>query len=450
MHEWVKLSIRIGTFGFLKEFRPEDPYINQYLTGPTMNFTTQQVNQSVYPIATYVSLFDLILVFLLTDWLRYKPVIVCYALCASIAQAILIWCRSLFAIQIMEVFYGTMIACEVAYYTYIYAKVDPQHYQAVTSHMRAAALIGRFVSGMTAQLLLIFGIMGVPELNHLSLAGMIASLIWSFCLPSIKHSLYFHRESESVPCNAIDNVENSTHQQTDRVNTDLADTDSETNSKRKGVCHEALSRLWRDFINAYTNKYVLKWSIWWALATCGYQQVMSYVQILWDEIQGVSPTEDNVSYNGAIESLYTIISAFSAFAFGRVQADWSRPERGELLLGVLTLLEGLALLWGAHCTRIWQAYLVYIIFGALYHVMMTISNSEVARHLESDCYALIFGVNTFVALLLQTVLTSAVAAQGGFMLPIRPQYVVYGSYFCILGAIFLIKTFYSVTKSICR
>jgi thiamine transporter 2/3 len=31
--------------------------------------------------------------------------------------------------------------------------------------------------------------------------------------------------------------------------------------------------LWKDFSTSYTNLYVLKWSLWWALATCGFLQV---------------------------------------------------------------------------------------------------------------------------------------------------------------------------------
>jgi hypothetical protein len=30
--------------------------------------------------------------------------------------------------------------------------------------------------------------------------------------------------------------------------------------------------LWKDFTTAYTNIYVIKWSFWWALATCGFLQ----------------------------------------------------------------------------------------------------------------------------------------------------------------------------------
>jgi len=53
-----------------------------------------QVLQEIFPIATYVSLSQLIVVFLLTDWLRYKPVIIVHALSAVMMQVFLIWTRS--------------------------------------------------------------------------------------------------------------------------------------------------------------------------------------------------------------------------------------------------------------------------------------------------------------------------------------------------------------------
>lgn len=71
----------------------------------------------------------------------------------------------------MEVFYATMTACEVAYSTYIYAKVDKVYYQKVTSHMRAAALTGRFTSAVLAQVLLSFSILDVASLNHITFIG---------------------------------------------------------------------------------------------------------------------------------------------------------------------------------------------------------------------------------------------------------------------------------------
>lgn len=67
--------------------------------------------------------------------------------------------------------------------------------------------------------------------------------------------------------------------------------------------------LWKDFIKAYSNAHVFKWSLWWAFATCGYLQVISYIQLLWGNAVKFSEhnAEDYIHYNGAIEAVYTII-----------------------------------------------------------------------------------------------------------------------------------------------
>lgn len=79
----------------------------------------------------------------------------------------------------MEVCYGTMTACETAYYTYIYAKVDKKHYQKVTSHMRGASLTGRFMSGLSSQILIHFG-MTIMDLNYLTLGGRFDTIFLNF------------------------------------------------------------------------------------------------------------------------------------------------------------------------------------------------------------------------------------------------------------------------------
>lgn len=63
------------------------------------------------------------------------------------------------------------MATEVAYYTYIYAKVDKEHYQLVTSHTRAAILGGRALSGVLAQILVSSDTMNYRDLNYISFAG---------------------------------------------------------------------------------------------------------------------------------------------------------------------------------------------------------------------------------------------------------------------------------------
>lgn len=57
-------------FGFLRELRPSEPYHAEILLGEWYNVTQDQVNRAVYPIGTYSYLALLIVVFLITDFLR--------------------------------------------------------------------------------------------------------------------------------------------------------------------------------------------------------------------------------------------------------------------------------------------------------------------------------------------------------------------------------------------
>jgi len=54
---------------------------------------------------------------------------------------------------------------------------------------------------------------------------------------------------------------------------------------------------------------------------------------------------------------------------------------------------------------------------------------EVAKNIPADSYALVFGVNTFMSLLLQTCLTLVVNSPIGLMLDIRTQVNVLLNYF---------------------
>lgn len=63
------------------------------------------------------------------------------------------------------------MATEIAYYTYIYAKVSTEFYQQVTSHTRAALLAGKSLSGILAQILISFNLMNFRELNYITFSG---------------------------------------------------------------------------------------------------------------------------------------------------------------------------------------------------------------------------------------------------------------------------------------
>lgn len=79
--------------------------------------------------------------------------------------------------------------------------------------------------------------------------------------------------------------------------------------QRSPVSHRAafvdvLRLLSSDTVQCYKCRTLLSWSLWWALATCGYFQVINYTQVLWEKVR---PSQDYEIYNGYVETLSTLL-----------------------------------------------------------------------------------------------------------------------------------------------
>ncbi|EDW37832.1 GL19735 [Drosophila persimilis] len=409
MEYWLKISLLLCTFGFLRELRPSEPYVTEYLAGDYGNLTSEQVYQNVYPFGTYSVLAQLVIVFLITDLVRYRPVIVLSAVAGIVLFALQIWCDTLRMLQVAQLFYGFFTAAEVAYYTYIYAKVDKERYQIVTGHTRAAILSGKFLGGLVAQILVSTDSMDYGELYYISLTTQIISLGVSLVLPSVPRSLYFYANDASP---------------------------SPTPGGEEKVPQFSLKRacrlLWYHLVSSYSNRIVLQWSVWWALATCGQIQVISYIQFLWKE---VAPEHQSV-YNGGVEALATLLGAVGAIVAGMLNSN-KRRSSYMLCNSICAAVLGGLLLYASQTTVLWVAYVNYVLFCAIFFFIITVAGAIVAENLVEDSFGLVFGINTLVGLMLQTILTIVVVEPDpGFGLGLRDQYLVNGGYFLCLGGIF--------------
>lgn len=77
-------------------------------------------------------------------------------------------------------------------------------------------------------------------------------------------------------------------------------------------------------------------------------------------------------YNGAVEALITLLGAISAFVAGYL--DSKKFRQYEIwILTFLTLIEGVLLLWAALTANLICCYIAYILFGMIYHFMITIA-----------------------------------------------------------------------------
>ncbi|XP_022107050.1 thiamine transporter 2-like [Acanthaster planci] len=479
---WVLATALVCLYGFLKAMRPSEPFLTPYLI-EDKNITERDLDNVVYPYWTYSYMLALVPVFLFTDLLRYKPVVVFEGMAYVGTWAILLWGQGVPQMILMQCIYGLATATEIAYYAYIFAAVPTEQFQRVSSYTRSAILTGNFMAGALSQLLISLKATTYYGLNIASMTSVVCSLVVAIMLPNVRETLYFHRSRDragvsrtQTPADAVpsvdskedgtvapevnsDNttppVEQSSPSSSDRREDALPTLEccgpSPRNTGRTWIrrslpgCRDNFTHMWSDFKSCYGNFHLLKWSLWWAFATCGNFQVGNYVQNLW-EIIDEKPGNYNLNrdvYNGAVEAVSTLTGAVSAFLIMFVRMDWRLF--GELLLGVVSLVESVLLVIMGTTSNIWLCYAFYILFRSSYQLVITIATYQIAKYLALERYALVFGLNMFIALVLGSVLTFIVVDSRTLNTPPDVQFIVYGGYFFILACAFNTKAVYSIS-----
>ncbi|XP_060090603.1 thiamine transporter 1 isoform X2 [Heteronotia binoei] len=410
---WALPTAVLCFYGFFANLRPSEPFLTPYLLGPDKNLTETQVFNEIYPVWTYSYLVLLFPVFLATDYLRYKPVILLQGLSLIVTWFMLLYAKGLLAIQFLEFFYGVATATEIAYYSYIYSIVDLALYQKVTSYCRSAALVGYTVGSVSGQVLVSVAGWSLFSLNVVSLTSVSVAFAMAWFLPMPHKSLFFHHLS-STQGQKVDII-------------------------------KVIKELWKDFLQCYSSQPLLCWSVWWALSTCGYFQVINYTQGLWELVQ---PSRSSEIYNGGVEAVSTLLGAVAVFVVGHIKTSWA--TWGEIALALFSFFIAASVYIMDTVRNIWVCYASYIIFRIIYMLLITIATFQIATNLSVERYALVFGINTFVALVLQTLLTFIVVDSKGLGLDIFTQFMIYAGYFAAISAVFLISGICSIIKNYWR
>lgn len=247
-----------------------------------------QVTNEITPVLSYSYLAVLVPVFLLTDYLRYTPVLVLQSASFVAAWLLLLLGRSVLHMQLMELCYSVTMAARIAYSSYIFSLVRPARYQRMAGYSRSAALLGVFTSSVLGQLLV--SAAGVPfsTLNQASLGLLCCSLVLALFLRRPRRSLFFNRDAAA----------------------------------RRGAAASELARMnpaaargaWRDWtparmlreLGATAHSPQLRlWSLWWVFNSAAYYLIVYYVHILWNVVH---PTADSASvYNGGADAASTLL-----------------------------------------------------------------------------------------------------------------------------------------------
>lgn len=247
---------------------------------------------------SYSYLAVLVPIFLLTDYLCYKPVLLLQGLSYVSVWLLLLFGSTVLHMQFMEFFFSITMAARIAYSSYIFSLVPPAHYQRMASYSRASVLMGVFTSSVLGQLLVTIGRVPFSTLNYISLAFLTFSLVLALFLKRPKRSLFFNRgapvRAEAAP--------SELHQ--------MNPGPVQAVGARPGWPPAAwrdstFVRMLRELGRAVQLPQLRLWSLWWVFNSAGYYLIVYYVHILWNV---VNPTTDTTRvYNGGADAASTLL-----------------------------------------------------------------------------------------------------------------------------------------------
>ncbi|XP_060775041.1 reduced folate transporter isoform X2 [Neoarius graeffei] len=401
-------------YGFIVQLKPGESFITPYLLSTEKNFTEEQVTNEIIPVLSYSYMAVLVPVFLLTDYLRYKPVLVLQSMSHVSIWLLLLLGTSLLEMQFMEFFYGITMAARVAYSSYIFSLVPVALYQRVASYSRSSVLLGIFTSSVTGQLCTSLADITYNTLCAISLGFVSFGLLLSTCLPWPKRSLFFNQNHRHEKRTAA-------LSELDKINPDEVITQGEKASAGGCSCsitsitNSIFIQMLKEMRNVVKVPSLRLWSLWWVFNSTGYYLVVFYVHILWNKL---APTPEHV-YNGGVEAASTLLGAITSFVAGFLKIRWK--VWSELVIGVITAVQAGLLLLMCATTNIWVCYTTYILFRGFYQFLVPIATFQIASSLTKELCALVFGINTFLGTILTTIITLIVIDKRGLALPVHSQ-----------------------------
>ncbi|XP_027713235.1 folate transporter 1 [Vombatus ursinus] len=437
---WRFLVFYLCFYGFMVQMRPGESFVTPYLLGPDRNFTQEQVTNEITPVLTYSYMAVLVPIFLLTDYLRYKPVLILQSLSYLSAWMLLVFGTNILSMQFMEFFFGITMAARVAYSSYIFSLVSPARYQRMAGYSRSSVLLGVFISSVLGQVCVTVAKVPFVTLHYISLGFMVFGLVLTLFLKRPRRSLFFNRPHESV-CSGASPSE------LDQMNPGEA--------KRPGgepwwrflaVCRDStLVQMLLELGDIVRVPQLRLWSLWWVLNFAGYYLIVYYIHILWNE---VNPTPDSSKvYNGGVDAASTLLGALTSFSAGFVKIRWA--VWSELVIGSVTVLQAGLILLMYTTSNIWVCYVSLVLFRGFHQFLVPIATFQIASSLTKELCALVFGVNTFFATILKTIVIAIVADKRGLGLPVRSQFRIYFGYFTVLAVAYFSGAVYTAVRH-CR
>lgn len=181
--------------------------------------------------------------------------------------------------------------------------VEPQRYRKVTSYCRSVQLLGYTVGAVLGQILVSLQLLSFNGITEFTLALTSIALLTSVFLPMPQQSMFFHRKAAKEPERDGDGTGGG---EGDGKGGEQQVEESEEPAGGQN-CGRVLLQLFQDFRMCYSSRQLLYWSLWWAMATCGYNQTVNYVQVTCKKHTTIDRTNNTTQHNTNLTVLISLV-----------------------------------------------------------------------------------------------------------------------------------------------
>lgn len=367
------------------QFLPIEPYLVPYLTS-VKHFTNYQVTVDIFPVSVYSQLVFTLLLAPACYFLSHKVVLILGSFGVLFTYLIAWGGQSLLAMQIMQVIYGFGLSTRLVFFPYIFLLVTEEEYQTMTSLTTTVSLLSFMVASELSQLLAIYGA-SYEIFFGISLSALGLCCIMTFLFPE---------DHSSGPLSPLTTLWPPTEG-------------------------------WQCILKeTWDGRKLQILSLWWAVAFAGFSLVQNYGTNLFDAIDSKS------KLNGHVLALSQAAGSLGSYCAVYVENVASKSGLliyvfGSALMGVICLSMGVFV-------EIWAAYLLYITISGIYQMLGCLVSVRCSRLLSNGQFMLLFSVNNFAGLLIETLLQAAVEILG---LSIFSQFIFFAGFFFLSTAIFV-------------
>jgi len=201
-------------------------------------------------------------------------------------------------------------------------------------------------------------------------------------------------------------------------------------------CNYWIQKTKDDLKGIYSDFNSIKWSIWWALCFCGVLSFEGYASSIW---YAIDPT---ITFNGFCDSLTRLLgtlgSIFPNYVRNDILANWGEPM--TFISTILSLVMSVVMF---STTNVYVSYVMTGLFSLVMYFILALAAAQLALGVKNGKYALIFGINTFAGLVLQTVVQIICSSLG---YDIYQRFQFYAGFFLFVAILLLFSLLTTLGK----